>query len=221
MLRRVIISLLAVSINYINWGVLAQSRITYVPPAQKKQQVRHESQSATRGSCRKDLRDVVTLIVPQDHLGWTTKDRPILFFHVSRKIENRALFTIAEVQGRSALVETPINLSQTGIQQFQLPQKTRLKSNQEYLWTITIICNPRYLSESLEIQTKFLKVSSPSQFSSQLASAKSDREKSELSARAGFWYDTLFYLSKTPLGIHQPDFQNLLEQINLSQIDSN
>lgn len=192
----------------------AQSRITYIPPKQDKEKPQESQSSATRG-CRQDLTEVVTLIAPEAHQGLTTLAQPILFYSVAQKVSSPALLTVAEINGRSALVESKIDLSEPGIKTFKFPSKVLLENNQDYLWTITIVCNPKRPSDSVEVQTTLKRVPIEAELARQLAQAKTPRQKSYYSALSGLWYDSLYHLSFLVPEQAQSDFQDLLEQINL------
>lgn len=201
-----------------NAPLAAQSRITYVPPKQEREKPQETQSSATRG-CRKDLTGLVTLLAPREHVGLTGAARPVLFYHLSRKLEIRALLTLAEIDGRSAILEQPIALNQPGIQSFHLPEKIELETNQEYLWTITLVCNPVRPSEGIEVQAVLKRVALSPALERQLGQAASPRERSRLYAQSGIWYEALANLfPQVGRKKASTDFQDLLGQIGLSYL---
>ena len=192
----------------------AQNPITYIPPQQDKEKAQTSQSSATRG-CHQNLTDVVTIIAPKDHVGQTTLAQPILFYSVARTMENKALLTIAEINGRSALVESEISLEQPGLKAFKMPTNVNLKTSTDYLWTITIICNPKRPSDNVEIQTILTRVPERTELQRQIEQALTLREKSQYSALSGLWYDTLYYLYNLDTDEAETNFQDLLETINI------
>ena len=203
-----------VAINIFCLPLDAQNRITYIPPKQDKEKAQTSQSSATRG-CRQDLTDVVTIIAPKDHVGQTTLAQPILFYSVARKIENPALLTLAEIQGRSALVESAISLEQPGLKAFKMPSNVNLKISTDYLWTITIFCNPKRPSDNVEVQTILTRIPEKTEVKRKIEQALIPRKKSYYSALSGLWYDALYYLYNLNNDEAELYFQDLLEQINL------
>ena len=207
-------SLGVIAMNIYCLALNAQNPITYIPPQQDKEKAQTSQSSAARG-CRQNLTDVVTIIAPKDHVGETTLAQPILFYSVSRQIENKALLTIAEITGRSALVESEISLKQPGIKAFKMPTNVNLKISTDYLWTITILCNPKRPSDNVEIQTILTRVPERTEVKRKIEQALTPREKSHYSASSGLWYDTLYYLYQLDNDEAETTFKDLLEQINL------
>ncbi|MGH2415511.1 MAG: DUF928 domain-containing protein [Microcystaceae cyanobacterium] len=191
---------------------LAGNRITYVPPKQKQEKPQDTQSSATRG-CPQDLANTVTLLAPRNHVALTVSNRPILFYYLSRKVSVPASITLAEIDGRSAIVEKPINLDRIGINNVKLPQEVELETNKEYLWTITLVCNAKRPSENVEVQATLKRVVPSAELERQLALVDSPRERSQLYAQSGIWYDTLTNLASLERKEASRDFQDLLTQI--------
>ncbi|WP_107667086.1 DUF928 domain-containing protein [Cyanothece sp. BG0011] len=206
-----------IAINIINSIPIKAQTITYIPPRQDKEKPQKSQSSATRG-CRQDLSDVVTMIAPTDHVAHTSLAQPTLFYSVARKIENKALLTIAKTDGRSALVDTEISLNEPGIKTYEFPSNINLEKTEYYIWTITIVCNSQRPSDNIEVQTILKRVPQKEELSNQLLQQKTALEKSQYSASIGLWYDALYYLYPFDSKKAEPYVQKLLEQINLNNM---
>jgi Domain of Unknown Function (DUF928) len=187
---------------------LAQARIVYNPPPPKTEAPRKSEISATRG-CDKDLIGSVTLFAPTDHTGLTTLARPTLLYSITKSISVPVILTVAAIDGREALVERQIVTNPPGIKNFLLPPDVELEPNKEYVWTITLVCNPAKPSQDVNIQRGIRRVAVTPELNKQLSLANSPRDRSWVYARDGIWYDAIASASSE-------DWQDLLDQIGLS-----
>ena len=195
--------------------LFAQNQITYIPPKQKQQRPRHTESSATRG-CHQQLNNSVVLLAPVDHVGRTVSPRPRLFYYSDGKNEIPAIMTLAARDGRVALWEKEITLKQPGLNHVSLPSDLQLKIDQEYLWTVTILCNPVNLSQGIEKQVTIKRIPLSVALERQLATIP-ETEHSYLYALAGLWYDALSSLvSRSPQDLSL--LKELLAQIGLLDI---
>jgi hypothetical protein len=186
----------------------AQVRIVYNPPPPKTEAPRKSEISATRG-CDKDLIGSVTLLAPADHTGLTISARPILLYSVKKSISVPVLLTLAAIDGREPLVERQIVANTSGIRSFSLPPGVDLELDKEYIWTITLVCNPAQPSQDVNIQRGIRRVAVMPKLKKQLALANSPRDHSWIYARDSIWYDAIASAS-------EEDLQDLLNQIGLS-----
>lgn len=188
-------------------------QITYIPPRSERQEKPKSTESSANRGCRNNLANVITLIVPTNHIAQTVSSRPVLYYFLHQKETVEATLSLAEIDGKNAIVERSIKLDQPGINGIKLPPEVQLKVNQEYIWTITLICNKKRPSANREIQALIKRVAVPIKLFEQLKKITSSRERSQLYAQYGMWYDTLASLSFSKEGVE--DLQKLLEQIGL------
>jgi hypothetical protein len=172
-------------------------RTVYKPPSPKVDKPPQTQSSASRG-CQQNLTNLVTLVVPKDHIGLTVSSNPTFSYVVSGKSPVPAMLTVAEIDGRKAVIEKTLTLNKVGIESVSLPQSVKLEIGKEYVWTITLICNEVRSSKNVRLQDVIKRVTPSSQLQQQLRNTETDRERGRVYAENGIWYDAIANLKKEP-----------------------
>ncbi|ACK73866.1 protein of unknown function DUF928 (plasmid) [Gloeothece citriformis PCC 7424] len=198
--------------------ILAQSRITYIPPIPSdEKQPKHTHSGANRGGCQKNVSDLVVPLVPRGHIAQTVSQNPSLFFFLLNQESVEAKFTLAEIDGRSAILEKNLKLNKPGVNSIKVPENVQLELGKAYIWTITLICNRERPSENPEFQALIKRVNVPSP--QELKKLNTLREKSRFYALHGIWYDALALSISASSG--ETDVKELLSQIGILSLISN
>jgi hypothetical protein len=103
-------------------------------------------------------------------------------------------FRLFELTGNNSLklVQKLELKSSPGIMKLSLPQdKPGLTVGQQYLWQVTIFCNPDRPSSAVVARAQIQVVEMPSTLKSILPNTTERPKRVELYAKAGYWYDAL------------------------------
>ncbi len=167
--------------------------IQYRPP-QGKGKPQATVSGGTRTQCRFDKQQSdppLTLLIPADQLGLTTRTHPQFFVYLPETVATEAEFVLRDRNGnykyraRYTLPQTP------GVVMLELPDSEKpLEANTEYQWIFAIVCNPDDRTEDmLAIGSLQLTELSPTQ-KRQLDQA-APQQQAELYAKYGIWHEAL------------------------------
>lgn len=162
--------------------------------------------------------------------GLTTSERPEFLFYVpyTRQILNqsKAEFILEDSTGKSVYEDKQISLpSQAGVISVSLPKNTKpLKLDEIYRWYLKVPCDQETTSVPIYVDGEVKRVSLDSSITQQLEAAD-PKEKIEIYAREGIWFDALNGLAQMRKSSPQEDislkkdWQILLRSVNLGNID--
>ncbi len=195
------------------------AKTTYRPPLRPRPTLRTDG-TGSRGCYQKNQPVLLSLLVPERHVGQTVSARPSFFWY----LENAkfAKFALVETGVPKPLLEKTLQASRAGIMRVELPKDApELAVGKEYRWSVTVLCNPNRPSDVVSYTQSFIeRVAATSELTRQLGSAKSDLERARIYAQSGLWYDTLSVLSaaseKDPIA--RSEMLSLLEQVGLSNV---
>jgi len=203
-----------VATNLSSSSVVAQSTIIYTSPQPEKEA--SNSPIDSDSSCQYNLEGAATTLTP-NHTGLTTSARPTLFYYLSRKVSNPAKLVLAKIDGREAIIDRDISLdSASGLKSFSLPPEVKLEIGKKYLWSLVLVCNSVHPSEDIISQGTIERVELPSKLQRRLKLATSERERAQLYAQFGFWYDALASIAQSNNSKATEDLQALLRQGGIS-----
>ncbi len=173
------------------------------------------------GECNALPSEVVTVIVPEDHIGITASSRPTVLWFNKEKITQPVRVTFAAVRGKTLLVKNFEGLPQ-GFITFTIPEDNPgLEIGKVYKWTVTVVLNEKSPSRNLHAQGFIERTP---------VFAKSGRSYPNCNvdfARVGIWYDAIacsysqLNVQKDYPAFYVEDFNHLLEQVNLSELKIN
>ncbi len=196
-------------------------RETVYQPEDKKKETADSQRTpgSTRGeNCNLLPPEIVTLIVPENHIGKTVSARPTVIWYLKQDISQTANVTITAPWSKPILVENFEGLSQ-GFTAFTIPDNNPgLEIGKPYKITLTIVCNEKNPAKNLYAYTWIKRVPEFSETNSENSNCAVDF------AQLGIWYDAI-YCSYSRLNLQESysafpeeDFNALLEQVNLSEL---
>ncbi len=197
---------------------LAPALAQYKPP-QRPSPIRTDG-TGSRG-CEKTPTVPLTLLVPNNHDGWTVAARPTLAWYMpeARTVE----IALTEPGVPKPLLIKQLD-AQPGIAQVTLPADApELVPGRTYRWSLAMICNPKRRSADVFAQAWIKRVDASADLTRQLAGTKSDRDRSRVFAQNGLWYDALAAIA-TAHTTHPKDTSvrdellTLLEQGGLTRV---
>ena len=166
----------------------------YNPPPDQPPPKGNTSSSGPRGGCAGSEGRSLTVLAPQKHVGQTASVHPTFVWFVPDTKSFPMEFRLFELTGNNSLkVVQKLELKTSqGIMKLSLPQdKPGLTVGQQYLWQVTIFCNPDRPSSALVARAEIQVVEMPSTLKSILSSTTERPKRVELYAKAGYWYDAL------------------------------
>ena len=180
-----------------------------------------------RGNC--DLDGVKKLqmkvLLPNTNIGLTTAERPTFFVQISQTSVKEAKFILLNDKGDTIIYDQNFPLTKTGgIISVTLPANGEaLEVGKEYRWELAVLCDPDDQSGNPRIQGAIQRIQPSQQLANDLAKV-SVRDRVDLYANEGFWYDTLKTLADLRLANpNDPtlatDWKELLDYAGLSTID--
>lgn len=203
------------------------SQTVYQPP--EKEQEEEEEDETLRsvqrtpggsrgGECNLLPPQIVTLIVPEDHIGTTSLSRPTVIWFNREPISQPVKFTVNAHGSKPILVREFDNLPK-GFRALKLPESSPgLEIGKLYKWTVTVVCNEVRPSKNLYAQAWIKRVPKP-------VSERSENLNCNIDfAKLGIWYDAILCsysqlnLPKDHSSFQEKSFNFLLEQIDLSEL---
>jgi hypothetical protein len=145
-----------------------------------------------RRSAGAALPDVYALV--PDHVGRTSTDQPVLYWYLSAEAPATVKFelTLLDEESIDPLVDTTLTTpAESGLQRVALADHgVRLKSGEEYQWSIAIVSDEENRSDDLVSSGWIERVSMPGEFVAS-ADEASQEDRVRVYAQAGLWYDAL------------------------------
>ena len=160
---------------------------------------------------------VVEVLSPDDHVGLSAVDQPVLYWYLSRTVDRPVEVAIDTVvlSAAAPLVETTLKKSwPAGISALSLHDLgVRLKSNVTYRWSVAVVIDSAQRSTDVTASGLIQYVRPTSR------PASSDPEDAaRLNAEKGYWYDALAAISRDidRRPEHRSQRADLLEQVGLA-----
>ncbi|WP_299485880.1 DUF928 domain-containing protein [Acaryochloris sp. IP29b_bin.137] len=173
-------SLLSLTMASTVWG-------GYTPPPNPSAPSDRGYTAGTRNGCAGNEQAALTVIAPHSHIGRTTSTRPTLTWFVPDQTTYPLELAVV---GSSEKHTTPmIKESISGFGHWTIPEKQSLAKNHKYRWQVVLVCNQNRPSTSLVVEAEIEVVEMPPDLASALATVSEPVMRSQLYAKAGFWYD--------------------------------
>ena len=139
---------------------------------------------------------VLSVIAP-DHVGRTVSERPALYWFISRRSPVRVEITLIHAKATKPVVEVSIANSVPGIHRFDLAEhNVRLKPDEEYLWSVSLVWNDAQRSSDIVSQGSLIVVAPSAALKARLAGIPKSAQ-ARVFATEGFWYDAIAALSES------------------------
>ncbi|WP_045867401.1 MULTISPECIES: DUF928 domain-containing protein [unclassified Tolypothrix] len=174
--------------------------------------------NGNRGGCNADT--TATLTVLNSIYGKTVSTQPVFSWFVPDTQPypmELYLYEYSEKgKGKEIFEQIPLQ-SKSGIMNYLFPkEKGSLSIGKKYIWQIAFLCDNKNPIKNVIAEAVFEVINIPISLKIQLNQAKSNRERAELYAKFGFWYDALAEIDDDH---KNREFKlNLLEKITQSEI---
>ena len=176
------------------------------------------SGGGTRGVCSAALNNLIALMPGDDNAGTTISTNPKFFLYVPEHEAKSAEFEITDKSGKS-LYFTNLDISDTsGIVKLTLPKNVNLKTNKEYTWAFSIVCDPWDRSGDKFVKGTIKKVEISSELENRLKNA-TPLEQAEIYANAKIWNETIATLAELRTS-NPTEWEELLTSVGLKEIAS-
>lgn len=135
--------------------------------------------------------------------GFTTAAQPNLYWSISKPVSATLVVTLIPVVAPDSfdypepLIDTTVNRAvNAGINMLSLADhKVSLETNREYEWSVSIICDPKNLSLSINATGKIKRIIPSPDLATQIKAANQEPLVS-IYANNGIWYDAFDVLSQ-------------------------
>jgi len=210
---------------HLGLGSTAIAAPRYIPRANQGKAPRRTVGTGSRGCAR--LNEVptgtLTLLVPDEKIGFTTSTHPVFFWYLSNPVSVPLEFSLVEPGNPQPLFNQEMNDLTPGIMKAEIPENLPgLEPGKTYRWSVALICNADRRSADVIAQALIQRVTASPALEQQLAVATSSTQKSEIYAAAGFWYDAMSETSKVDAKIDQKTVKQnqlaLLQQVGLISV---
>lgn len=208
--------------NTLGFALTAAAAQTVYRPPMRPRPTERTATTGSRGCYGKSQPVLLSLLVPERHVGQTISARPSFLWYLENA--SVAKFALVEQGVPKPLFEQTIAADKAGIMQVDLPKTApELAVGKEYRWSVTVACNTKRPSDYVAYNQSFIeRVATPAELPKQLKAAKTDLEKARVYSQAGLWYDSLASLSqasrKDPSA--RNEMYSLLNQVGLNDVIS-
>ncbi|NES06169.1 MAG: DUF928 domain-containing protein [Okeania sp. SIO2F4] len=170
------------------------------------------------GDCATVTSNLTALMPGDDNAGTTIASNPKFFVYVPEYEAKSAEFEIVDKSGKS-IYFTNLDISDTsGIVKLTLPKNVNLKTNKEYTWTFTVVCDPWDRGADKSVQGTIKKVEISSDLENSLKNA-TPLEQAEIYAKARIWNETIATLAELR-NSNPTEWEELLTSVGLKEIAS-
>lgn len=143
-------------------------------------------------------------LLPKTNLGFTTTEYPRFFWYMPKTTATSAEFSLHKIDENrtnlSLIYRTTYKITgETGIASLTLPSDVtipKLLLNQDYRWSVSIICNPEHRQSDVEVYGWVRRVP-PTADLKELLERTNSPERAQLYAEQGIWFDKLNGLAKS------------------------
>lgn len=157
----------------------------YTPPPNPSAPSDRGYTAGTRHGCAGNQQTALTAIAPHSYIGRTTSTRPTLAWFVPDQTSHTLELALAGTQPPTTVKQK----SRSGFGHWTISAEHSLAKNQTYRWQVVLVCNPNRPSASLVVEAEIEVVEMPPELARDLAAVSDPVMRSQLYAKAGFWYD--------------------------------
>jgi len=176
------------------------------------------------GGARGVSKEFTLAVLSPDHIGLTVRERPALYWYVSKATPYPVVFTLIDADADKPVVEARLKPpSQGGVQRIRLADHgVALSANVHYQWFVALALDPAHPSSDIIAGGVIERIEPDKEISSKLVTAKGT-DALRLYAEAGLWYDAVETISDlVDGGPAEKKFRKqraaLLQQVGLSEI---
>ncbi len=175
---------------------VAQAGETKIEEATREGLPNRRVAGGSRGDSCTFTENTLTALIPNNAVTLTASASPNWFFYVPATNQAKVLeFVIRDANDNLVHEQTFTIKGDSGIINVNLPNDKQLKSNQEYQWYFSLICNPENRSRDLVVEGFTKRVDLDSDLKAQLQNSQ-PIQQAELYLKANLWHETLTTLAK-------------------------
>jgi len=196
------------------------TRISGASRGMPKHTSRLISEPASSTASQGAIEQTVLLPLAPDHVGLTTRPKPVFQWYVAGPLSGKLEFTLNE--GQKTVMETALNPDKPGVQSLDLAKhRYSLKPGVEYEWRVALIVDAEQRAADLIAGGAVRYEPASAELQAQVKRAKPP-ELPAIYAEAGQWYDALASLSAQITARPQDKVLRnqraaLLEQVGLTE----
>ncbi|MEB3340256.1 DUF928 domain-containing protein [Okeania sp.] len=172
------------------------------------------------GDCASVITNLTALMPGDDNAGTTTVSNPKFFVYLPQHQVKSAQFEIKYKSGES-VYSKDLDISNTsGIVKLSLPENVSLKTNQEYSWSFSVICDSDTGDSSANryVEGTITKVEISPELEKSLKNA-TPLEQAAIYAKARIWNETIATLAELR-NCHPGEWEELLTSVGLQKLAS-
>lgn len=195
------------------------SRLIYRPPSRGAPLARVGAGTRGHGMPGTEL-----YVLTPDHIGFTTKAQPTLYWYVSEPVSARFEFALIKDNSLETVTEAELSaINQPGIQKLSLKDHAvNLAPGVEYQWFIALVGDEKQRSRDI-VASGIIKRVQPVQALSVKLDTMASEQQVIAYAGEGFWYDALETIStlieSRPGNQHLREMRaSLLDQVGLQDV---
>ena len=149
--------------------------------------------SGSRSQCKQRvLPKSVELLVPnQDVAHQTISSHPSLYLYSHHNQPLNLEFTLINPQEPKPLIKKVVQVNRDGIQKIALPSEIQLQEDTIYIWNIGIPCQNDPSRNQDVLSSGIKRVSLTPKLTHKISQTDSIREKIQIYAQNGIWYEAL------------------------------
>lgn len=175
-------------------GIIEVVNAGYNPPPKPSAPSSPTTTTGRRGNCTGNLDKALIALAPHQHIGQTSTTRPTFTWFVPDTVPKPLKFRLYQVSptGQRLPLHQVEMQSSLGIMQWKVPEdRPGLTVGQRYHWQVILVCNPNRPSAALVAGADLKVIPKRGNLERQLRATTNPRERAELYAEAGQWYDAL------------------------------
>jgi hypothetical protein len=129
-------------------------------------------------------------LTPRERVQPTLSRHPTFVWYLPQPVSVPLRFTLIQPGTPAVIYRQEIRADKAGIFLLKLPAHLPdLSANQEYRWTVTLVCNDLKPSSNISLWAWIKPISTPVELPPKLSSATSRSERSKILREAGLWHD--------------------------------
>lgn len=185
----------------------------------------HRRGGGSRGNCIASEENLVAL-VPANAVGITASNTPQLFFYLPETTQPHLIEFVVRNHKDELVYDTMLQTSkQAGIIKIEFPpnlKQDELKTNEDYRWYLSMICNLQKRSHDVVVEGWIRRVEIDFTTNRQLQQAK-PIEQASLYQQQGIWHDALSILAEQQKTLGSPiavraKWAELLDNVGLGEL---
>ena len=168
----------------------AETQKKYTPTTVEREPVSDSEAGGSRGCSQAMGTTPLVFLTPRDQVQPTLSRHPTFVWYLPHPVSVPVRFTLIEPGTTNIIYRQEIQGNQAGIFVLKLPASLpELRENQEYRWTVTLVCNDLKPSSNISLWAWLKPISASGELQQQLSSATSPSEKVRILHEAQLWHD--------------------------------